>query len=907
MLTRRFLHGFALLGLVAGCGDDSPRPGVTFKGNCTESPIPAEAKLPAGKGEGNTAIMPGGRRLSPLGRQVELGGFPMAARILPGGKHVLVSDGGKDTNFLSVVDLSSGAITYQQPFEEPEALYFGLAIRASDGRIFVSGGGSDKIFIYSYDSATGMLSSSMQPTRVMGPPNGGRDLIAGLALSNDGNTLYAVGQASSALIAIDANTGLELGAWPLNTDYPNDVVIAPASSGRNEAYVTSWGANQLLVVDLTAPFAMGAVKARIDVGKSPGVALALPGGKLAVASSDADTLSIIDTATRTLERTVPVPRAPDLPLGTAPAHLALSPDGARLYVTDSGENAVDVLDATTFTRIGRFPTGWFPTAVAVADGAPLVVASGKHLGSGPIAESAGSGFQKGGISILTAPTDAELPALTQTVLENANRARRLAALPTCPETPRMNALPLAPGEATPIQHVFVIMRENKTYDAELGDLAGTNGDPSLVLFGDRFTPNLHKTARQFAVLDNFYSQAEASIQGHQWGTSATTTDFTEKAWLTTWGRGSRAASLFVAANAAPGQGYIWQQLERQNVAYVNFGEAVGTLTSAPKDGQSRFDDHFPGIVYNMDVLDKKKGDYVASLLTDPTWPPFTFVLLPNNHTEGDSPGKPTPGSYVADNDEGTGVIVDAISKSKFWGSSVIFIFEDDPQDGGDHVEGHRSPLVVISPWVKRGYVSSANYDVSSMWKTIEHLLGLKPLSLYTVDAAPMYDLFTNTPDFTPYDYVPRMVPEAINGRSSPLMQSMTEAANMKFEHPDEAPGLGRILWKMMKGTAAPWGMTPIIRDEGEEEEEAGPGGDEGWWEIDMIRRYYPEARMGLSPREREAARWLQRAGQPDEDGDDDDDDDDDEAEDSREEQLERAVQHMRDIPLPRYNGEGPPP
>jgi hypothetical protein len=230
-----------------------------------------------------------------------------------------------------------------------------------------------------------------------------------------------------------------------------------------------------------------------------------------------------------------------------------------------------------------------------------------------------------------------------------------------------------------------------------------------------------------------------------------------------------------------------------------------------------YDVDFPGVFFNTKVLDVTKVAYVIGNLQDPKFAlePFSYILLPNDHTVGTTPGEPTPRSMVADNDEATGRFVDALSHSKYWEKSAVFVIEDDPQDGGDHVEVHRSPCLVISPWVKTSYTSSVHYDVPAMWKTITLLLGLGPINQRDANAAAFYDVFTDKPDLTPFTYVPRKIAEEFNSADAPLAE---ESAKIDWSVPDSAP-LGRILWKSIHGRDAepPWGSKPLIRDDDDDD------------------------------------------------------------------------------------------
>jgi hypothetical protein len=410
------------------------------------------------------------------------------------------------------------------------------------------------------------------------------------------------------------------------------------------------------------------------------------------------------------------------------------------------------------------------------------------------------------------PSPDELKAGDPAVLANLDRPRTLEVGVTCTGSPKRFALPLEGGASEPLKYVFLVVRENKTYDAVLGDLPGTNGKPELAVFGGKLTPNLLALATRFSNLDNFYSNAEQSIQGHEWTTTSAANDYVEKSWLTAWGRSTRSISAYSSLGngldhlALPLSKTIFQLLDEANIVYHNYGEAVNI-----GGAKISLDVDYPGVFFGLGIPDVEKIAYVIGNLQgkDKTFKlePFSYIGLPNDHTAGTKPGYPTPASMIADNDEATGRLIDALSHSPYWGQSIVFIIEDDPSDGGDHVELHRSPCVVVSPWVKAGYVSSVHYDYPSLYRTITHLFGVGPMNLNDAHAAAMVDLFASKPDLRPFTFIPRVQPIETNSVDAPLAE---ESDRIDFSRPDQAP-LGRILWKAMRGRDAepPWGPRPV--------------------------------------------------------------------------------------------------
>lgn len=794
----------AALVCLTACVDGAPS-GPDYTVNATLVPATAEGQMPAGKVGDGTAILPGARMITPVGRQVEVGGFLLGIRVLPGGTQLLTTDGAYGDEYLSVIDIATGTVVQQVPFPyESDALFLGLAVRAN-GKVYAAGGGADKIYVYDYDetSATPLTADPAGPIAV--PTS---SYVAALAILDTTHILAAM-NSSGTVAVVDTQTGAITDNIGVGND-PYDVVYDPA---RDEAYVSLWSRAAVAIVDMsTNP---PALVATVPVKKNPEALLLDPPTtptRLLVTNSDNDSVSVIDLDSRTVAMDVPVAPSAQSPRGSSPNYLALSPDGSRLYVANAGENCLDVLATTDFHRVGRVPTGWYPTAITMLPSGGLVVANAKGMGGGP---SNGTGFDygimKGTLSILdTEPTDQELGDGATKVDANNNRPRDTGPYVTCPPDPEVCKWPLPPniGLPTPIQHVVLVIRENKTYDSALGDLAGANGDPALAIFGENITPNLHALARMFTNGDNFYSNAEASIQGHQWTAAGTANDFTEKAWLTTWGRSYRTVGDFGRNVSTPEQGYYFQHLASAGIDYIDYGEIIGFAADGPA---VKFDGTWPGgIAFNLDSLDVLKADFLRDRVGEGELHNFTYVVLPNNHTEGMTPGKWTPEFMIADNDEATGRIVEYISHSAFWPSTVVFIIEDDPQDGADHVEAHRSTFIAVSPWVKHGAVVSTHYDNPSIWRTIELLLGLPPQTQSTATAAPMFDIWATEPDLTPYDHIPSNIPEARNPESADKLAAAS--SRMDFSTVDNAPGLGRVLWEHFKGEPAPWASMPPVMD-----------------------------------------------------------------------------------------------
>jgi YVTN family beta-propeller protein len=819
-----------LVTLSLGCGDDDVPPPVdaaadapvadagppacrvdpaTFPapvtGACTAT-VNVGADLPAGDDGAGGVITPGGRRVTRVGNVVLTPGFPMRVVLIPGTRFAIVTDGGIRDEHLSVIDLDARTVVYEELFtvSANEAVFLGLAVSADGTKLWASGGGSNRVFAYDINTTTGALTAV--PARDIVPATAVADgYVSGLALLADG-TLAVNLMMGDATIFYDTATRTELRRATFeNNSYPYDAV---ASADGATVFVSMWGASTVVPISV----ATGAAGTPIVVGKNAqGLSLSPDGSKLAVASADGDSVSVIDVAARTVTTTLDITGA-DTPRGSSPTAVDFGPDGT-LYVVCAGDNAIDVYAPAPggYTHSGRIPTTWYPTDVlALADGR-VIFTNGKHAGTGPNDTPATTDILdhlEGSVTIVDATelTPTALADWETEIATNNDRGTRFNEV-TCPAAaPYDFPIPQpGTGPSAQIEHVILVVRENKTFDAYFGDLPGVNGDPALTILPaaemEDFIPNSRTLARTFTHADNYYSGAEQSVQGHVWTTLGRTTDFVERSWLTTWGRGYWAPppQLLIEPIAYPEEGSIFDWLERNSITRVNYGEVVGARAQPVTGG-------YPGLVFNTGVLDRVKAAWVRRQWENCNLKSFTYIVLPNDHTLGGQPGAPTPRSMIADNDEGVGMLADALSHSSFWPTSLLIFIQDDPQDGGDHVDNHRSPAIFVSPWVRRGHVSSVHYNESSIYRTVQQIFGVAdPLNAYWVNAAPLYDVFSSTPDYTPYDYIPRREPEATN----PAVGASGEAApQWDFSHFDEQPGLSRWLWQQFhRGAPAPWQQT----------------------------------------------------------------------------------------------------
>lgn len=734
---------------------------------CSPDEASPEAFLKTGLYGPDEAILANGRRVTPVGARIPTARFPLGFRVNRAETRAYVVHNGDDR--LVVLDLVEQkqlqVVSVPSPFKA-------VALSPDETLLAVGGGSSGRLKFFK-------VAEDGRVTEDGDLYLGG--YLADVEFSPDGTRVYAVSNTNSRLYVVDAAARTVTATFKAGT-YPYDLVLSPDGGA---AWVSNLQASTVQAIST----ADGTVLASIPVGKNPtALALAPDGSRLYVANSDSDTVSVIDTQKREVDGTVDLTGDPaSLTHGNVNG-VAVSPDGTRVFASQGTFNQVDVVDAATLDVVGSIPTGWYPTEV-LAGQAGLYVASSKGMGAEGV-----SGLKnlRSFLQVVPYPDAAQLQAWTERV--QANNRRTLDFFQGACDP---SAIPVLRGPPdTPIEHVVLIVRENKTYDMVLGDFERGDGDPNLVLYGEDITPNFHKLAREFVTFDNFYSNPEASYQGHMWTTTAQCNDYVEKTY---WDQLS-----FVGYEAAtlPEAGTIFSHLLAHGVPFRSYGEFPSFSPGMFEEYADFFDHKFP--FWTMEVKDVDKAAEVIREIELGIFPRFVYLILPNDHTYGSKPGKPTPESLVADNDRATAMMVEAISNSIYWPHTAIFIIEDDPQGSGDHVDAHRSICVVASPWVRRGYTSSVHYDIPSLYRTIEMILGVPPMGRNDALAAPMLDIWVDgeavPPDYAPFEGVPVNVPDAVNPDKGPLANAVDHC---DFERIDECPGLGRVLWKMRKGDVEP--------------------------------------------------------------------------------------------------------
>lgn len=841
-----------------------------------------------------TPALPSGRELTPQGAQVALGNLPTGAALTADGRFLWTVSAGFGSNDVRIVDTARQRVIQVLPLPGASG---GIALDSTHRLAYVSGlpysrwqpsrktlpgAGGNVVHVYGWSASTGLA----EPVRTIPvpppfgapilqtyPPINQRSTAPGttsswpqkLAVSPDGSRLLVPLNLADQAAVVDLGASDRVRYVPTGS-YPFAAAIMP---GGRVGLVTNEGEGTLSLLDLESGAKLADVTVGAPLSHPEGVVVDRAGVRAYVAVANSDQVAVVDLRDRRVERTIWVGRSAGL--GTSPVALAISPDGSRLFVAESGADEVAVVRLPSprtatgrdWTLVGRIPVADEPQAVVTGSAhgdrpAQLVWVAGNGLGVGanpdgvdpfatnpidpifwaftPVAPTfdafAGVAYVPalvtGRAGLMTVPSDEQVATLTPA----ASRQLRPAGTVATPAGTPLRA-------DGPIKHVFFVVRENRTYDQLLGDVARGDGDPKLTLFGRNTTPNVHALVERFPLLDNVLADSDASIQGHSWTSSAVVPDYTERNWVQNYAGRGRPSDFGVYAVTWPENGFLFDQAERQHVSYFNYGEGMAGTIAVPDrnrseaqleavqrkaansdlgvgfggcyasdmsigtapDGGEIFDASLPagapaGSYSHVDCFRKRFASQVAANAV----PAFNYLSLTSDHTRGTQAGFPTPTAMVADSDLAVGELVDTISHSPVWKSSAIFVVEDDSQDGADHVNAHRIPALVISPYARRGAVVHTQYDLLSVLRSMELILGLKPLSLFDRLAVPMYDAFAPT----------AVNPEPVTAvpAKTDLLQRNTAASpdaklssTLPFEDTDSVPQwkLDAILWHAVHG------------------------------------------------------------------------------------------------------------
>ncbi|RFS26691.1 hypothetical protein DVR12_02570 [Chitinophaga silvatica] len=772
------------------------------------------AQTPGKQQDTKQILLPNGWKLSPAGHSITLGDLPLNIQLSSSGKYLAVTNNGQSTQSIQLIDPTTARILDSCVVGKA---WYGLTFTKDEKHLYASGANDNWILNFPVNAGKLGKADTIKlgkpwPTQKISP--------AGIAVNNRNTRLYTVTKEDSALYIIDPASKQILQRIQL----PDIAYSCTLSPDETKLYISIWGGASVAVVNTAA----ATISSFISVGNHPNeLLLNKKGSILYVANANDNTVSVINTATEKVIETITTTLYPTQLSGSTTNGLALSKNEKTLYIANADNNCLSVFNTSVPGRsesMGFIPVGWYPTSVKVL-GSKIIVANGKGntslpnpQGPQPVSKLDNSGIHtgstansrlqyiaglfKGTLSLIDAPNEGQLKAYTRQVYSNTPFSDKKAMLA---DGEAGNPIPRKQGEVSPIKYVFYIIKENRTYDQVLGDLPQGNGDSSLTLFGRTITPNHHAFAEDFVLLDNFYVDAEVSADGHNWSMAAYATDVVEKTWPTSYGnRGGTTNYEGGRPVTYPKDGFIWDYCKRAGVTYRSYGEFGSYSKTGLKSLQGHMSPYSPG--FDMDIMDQVRVDAwqhdFDSLLAINQVPQFSTIRISNDHTSGQKVGKPTPRAAVADNDLAIGRLLDHLSHSPLWKESVVFILEDDAQNGPDHVDAHRSPAFVLGPYVKRNTVINSMYSTSGFLRTMELILGLPPMSQYDAAALPLYECFTSTPDFTPYTVKPVSID--LEERNVAINESSKRSEKFDLTKEDAAPDLelNEVIWKAVKGEHA---------------------------------------------------------------------------------------------------------
>jgi DNA-binding beta-propeller fold protein YncE len=785
-------------------------------------PTTQRRELP-GVQAGGSILLPNQWSLHPAGKQIPLGDFPVNLALHPEGRWLAVLHAGYGEHEVTILDLKR-----QKPVSRAtiDQAFYGLCF-SPDGRRLFASGGEDEV-VHAFDFADGYLGHH-EELRVA--PVSDKFIVSGLAIDRAGRTLFAAGPWGGAVCILPVADPEKRATVSTGKDsYP--YACLPDREGKH-LYVSLWNKAAVAVVDVDGR----KVVDTWPTEKHPTeMALAPDGKTLYVACANSTKVSALDTENGKGLETIACSLYPSAGVGNTPNSLCLTPDGQMLFVANADNNNVAVFKVAEPGKaqpLGFIPAGWYPTSVRYDPNEKrLYVANG--TGTTPLANPQGintllprnqtvrqyiAGLFRGTLSVIDLPTPSRLAEYSKEAYACSPLREDQGVTAKVPEG---SPVPARVGGDCPIKHVIYVIKENRTYDQVFGDMKEGNGDPDLCIFPERVTPNHHRLAREFVLLDNFYCDGEVSADGHEWSMGAYATDFVEKVWPVTY-RGETHKKIGYPAEgsyeiATPGGGYIWDRCAEAKVTYRSYGEFIENGKKPGDPGKARvkgleghFDPEFRG--FDLDYSDQKRADRFLEELDrferDGAMPRLIILRLPNDHTSGTVAGKPTPVAYVADNDLALGRVVEGVSKSKFWNETALFVIEDDAQNGSDHVDAHRTVALVISPYARRHHVDSSMYSTSSMLRTMELILGLKPMTQFDAAARPMFNSFQARADERPYQHVVPDVDLTETNKKTAWGAKLSEGFDLTREDRADDLLLNEVIWRSVRGPDSR--MPPPVR------------------------------------------------------------------------------------------------
>ncbi|MFI5156153.1 MAG: alkaline phosphatase family protein [Chitinophagales bacterium] len=758
--------------------------------------------------------LPNGWSLTPAGRSLPLGDLPLNIAVSPSKKWIAVTNNGQSTQSIQLIDPKAEKVLDEVEIAKS---WLGLKFSADEKYLYASGGNDNRILKYSIIGQKLILKDSI----VLGKPWPVKISPAGFDIDDERRLMYVVTKENNSLYILNLATKKVVKQIHLGGEGYTCIL----AKNKKELFISCWGCDKLLIFDTESD----QLKSQIHVGDNPNdLCLTRDNHFLFVANANDNSVSVLDMQKRTVVETLNAALYPNSPSGSTTNALALSADQKTLYVANADNNCLAVFDVShpgNSHSKGFIPVGWYPTAIQII-GQKILVANGKGFSSLPnpngpnpsrakqkVAHHEGDvdkqdqvqyigGLFKGTLSIIPEPDEKDLSVYSRLVYQNTpyNKSKELES-----SGEQGNPIPMKVGNPSPIKYIFYIIKENRTYDQVLGDMNEGNGDSSLLLFGERITPNLHALAREFVLLDNFYCDAEVSADGHNWSMGAYATDYLEKTWPTGYGdRGGKYDGEGNRAIANNKTGFIWDHCQRAGISFRTYGEFADEFKPNIPVLKKHYCPYYTG--WNLSVRDtvrfsqwKREFD---SLLAIHAVPRMNTLRFGNDHTEGLTLGHPSPFAHVADNDLAVGEFVEYLSKSPIWKETAVFILEDDAQNGSDHVDAHRTTAYVAGGLVKRHYVDHSMYSTTSMLRTIELILGIPPMSQYDASATPMWRCFKSDADLSTFHSLPANID--LNDMNTASNELERKSAGFDFTAEDRVPDneFNEVLWKGIKGMNA---------------------------------------------------------------------------------------------------------
>ncbi|GHN02726.1 hypothetical protein WSM22_42150 [Cytophagales bacterium WSM2-2] len=730
--------------------------------------------------------------------------------VSPSTKFIAVTNNGQGTQTVDLIDVQK-----QKKVDSIiiKRSWYGLQFSADEKFLYASGGHNNQVLKFEVKDSKLKLIDSIP----LGKPWPQRIGPAGIAIDDRKQRLFVVTREDRKLYCLDLKTKQILFQFGIDAEG----YACKISRDHKELYISCWGCDKVLIFDLEK----NTWKSPIPVGDNPNEIQLTPDGKyLFVCNANDNTVSVIDVKNKKVIETLDAALFPNSTSGSTTNSLAYDPSEKRLYVANADNNCLAVFDVSkpgSSFSLGFIPTGWYPTCVRLVN-KKLWISNGKgftskanpygpspvrkreevdhHWGMQKMEVQYIASLLKGSMSIIGIPTLKELKDYTSLVYNNSPFTKYMRE-----EFGKAAKAPIKTGKESPVKYVFYVIKENRTYDQVLADVPGGNGDTTLLLFGKKYTPNQHALVESFVLLDNFYVDAEVSADGHNWSMGAYANDYLEKTWPTSYGgRGGTYGGEGEREIANNKNGFIWDNCHRYNVSYRTYGEFVEKETPSIPILVGHHCPKFQS--YDLSVRDTSrfyvwKKDFMA-LLKDNKVPQFNTVRFGNDHTEGMRLNRPTPYAHVADNDLAVGMFIETLAQSPIWNETVVFILEDDAQNGADHVDAHRSTAYLAGGFVKRKFIDHTLYTTASMLRTMELLLGMEPMTQYDAAATPLWNCFDSIPRPFPFQAI---IPKVNLGEKNVAMskwQKMSEQFTFEKEDSNNDIEFNRVLWHGLKGDIA---------------------------------------------------------------------------------------------------------